>query len=354
MDLLLNIGQFLLGLVFIVKGADLMTDGASAIAKRFGISTLVIGMTIVAIGSSAPEFVVSALAAIKGNTDMAIGNVVGSNIFNILAIMGATSLMAPVAASKGNIRHDVPFAALSSLVVFFAAFDAFFTPGAENEISRSEGLMMLCMFAIFLAYTMSIAKKEGAPSDSPKGGEVVDVETSEIREFEKSMIREFDDSEIQTSGTSGKQMPLRRSIMYVILGLAMLISGGDFLVDGASGIASFMGVSQSIIALTIVSMGTSAPELAASMMAAKKGDTAMALGNVVGSVVFNVFFVLGTAATICPLALGNISFFDIATLVGSSALLWFFCKSHSALVKWEGVVMLLVQVAYYVILVLNE
>lgn len=345
MDLLLNIGQFLLGLIFIVKGADLMTDGASAIAKRFGISTLVIGMTIVAIGSSAPEFVVSALAAIKGNTDMAIGNVVGSNIFNILAIMGATSLMAPVAASKGNIRHDVPFAALSSLVVFFAAFDAFFTPGAENEISRSEGLMMLCMFAIFLAYTMSIAKK-GAPSDSPKGGEVEDVGNS--------MIREFDDSEIQTSGTPEKQMPLRRSIMYVIIGLAMLISGGDFLVDGASGIASFMGVSQSIIALTIVSMGTSAPELAASMMAAKKGDTAMALGNVVGSVVFNVFFVLGTAATICPLALGNISFFDIATLVGSSALLWFFCKSHSALVKWEGVVMLLVQVAYYVILVLNE
>jgi len=354
MDLLLNIGQFLLGLLFIVKGADLMTDGASAIAKRFGISTLVIGMTIVAIGSSAPEFVVSALAAIKGNTDMAIGNVVGSNIFNILAIMGATSLMAPVAASKGNIRHDVPFAALSSLVVFFAAFDAFFTPGAENEISRSEGLMMLCMFAIFLAYTMSIAKKEGAPSDSPKGGEVVDVGNSKIREFDDSMIREFDDSEIQTSETSGKQMPLRRSIMYVIIGLAMLISGGDFLVDGASGIASFMGVSQSIIALTIVSMGTSAPELAASMMAAKKGDTAMALGNVVGSVVFNVFFVLGTAATICPLALGNISFFDIATLVGSSALLWFFCKSHSALVKWEGVVMLLVQVAYYVILVLNE
>lgn len=355
MDLLLNIGQFLLGLLFIVKGADLMTDGASAIAKRFGISTLVIGMTIVAIGSSAPEFVVSALAAIKGNTDMAIGNVVGSNIFNILAIMGATSLMAPVAASKGNIRHDVPFAALSSLVVFFAAFDAFFTPGAENEISRSEGLMMLCMFAIFLAYTMSIAKKEGAQELGNSGTpEIRKDGNSEIREFENSMIREFDDSEIRTSGTPGKQMPLRRSIMYVIIGLAMLISGGDFLVDGASGIASFMGVSQSIIALTIVSMGTSAPELAASMMAAKKGDTAMALGNVVGSVVFNVFFVLGTAATICPLALGNISFFDIATLVGSSALLWFFCKSHSALVKWEGVVMLLVQVAYYVILVLNE
>lgn len=336
MEILLFIAKFLIGLVVIVKGADWMTDGASAIAKRFGISTLVIGMTIVAIGSSAPEFVVSALAAIKGNTDMAIGNVVGSNIFNILAIMGATSLVAPVAASKGNIRNDVPFAALSSLVVLFAAFDSFLTKDAVDEISRSEGLLMLCMFAIFISYTMAIAKKENGNGNENENENTTDI----INDNDKEKTLQ------QTS--------IFKSIILVIVGLAFLIMGGDGLVDGASGIASYMGVSQSIIALTIVSIGTSAPELAASMMAAKKGDTAMALGNVVGSVVFNVFFVLGTAATIHPLALGNISIFDISTLLIASALLWIFCKSHSALVKWEGVVLLLVQIAYYVILVINE
>ena len=340
MEILLFIAKFLIGLVVIVKGADWMTDGASAIAKRFGISTLVIGMTIVAIGSSAPEFVVSALAAIKGNTDMAIGNVVGSNIFNILAIMGATSLVAPVAASKGNIRNDVPFAALSSLVVLFAAFDSFLTKDAVDEISRSEGLLMLCMFAIFISYTMAIAKKDNGNGNHNENENENENTTDIINDNDKEKTLQ------QTS--------IFKSILLVIVGLAFLIMGGDGLVDGASGIASYMGVSQSIIALTIVSIGTSAPELAASMMAAKKGDTAMALGNVVGSVVFNVFFVLGTAATIHPLALGNISIFDISTLLVASALLWIFCKSHSALVKWEGVVLLLVQIAYYVILVINE
>lgn len=348
MEILLFIAKFLIGLVVIVKGADWMTDGASAIAKRFGISTLVIGMTIVAIGSSAPEFVVSALAAIKGNTDMAIGNVVGSNIFNILAIMGATSLVAPVAASKGNIRNDVPFAALSSLVVLFAAFDSFFTKDAVNEISRSEGLLMLCMFAIFISYTMAIAKKEnGNGNDNHNENDDDNINVNE-NENTTDIINDNDKEKTL------QQTSLFKSILMVIVGLAFLIMGGDGLVDGASGIASYMGVSQSIIALTIVSIGTSAPELAASMMAAKKGDTAMALGNVVGSVVFNVFFVLGTAATIHPLALGNISIFDISTLLIASALLWIFCKSHSALVKWEGVVLLLVQIAYYVILVINE
>ena len=149
-------------------------------------------------------------------------------------------------------------------------------------------------------------------------------------------------------------MPLWKSVAMVLVGLAILIYGGSWLVDGASGIATKMGVSQSIIALTIVSIGTSAPELAASIMAARKGDTAMALGNVVGSVVFNVFFVLGTAATICPLSLGNITGFDIATLLVASVMLWCFCKTHTALVKWEGVVLLLIQVLYYVILVINE
>ena len=324
-DTLIFIAQFIIGLVFIVKGADWMTDGAAAIAKRYGISTLVIGMTIIAIGSSAPEFVVSTLAAIKGNTDMAIGNVVGSNIFNILTIMGVTALFVPVAATNGNLRNDVPFAVLSSLAVLFAAYDGIFTPGATSEISRQEGLLLLCLFAVFLSYTFAIAKKpaEGEEADAPK----------------QNVVR---------------SMSLTKSIIWVVGGLALLIFGGDWLVDGASGIATKLGVSQAIIALTIVSAGTSAPELAASVMAARKGDTAMALGNIVGSVVFNVFFVLGTAATIHPLALGNITDGNIVALVGASVLLWIFCRTHKTLVKWEGAFLLILQIVYFAYLIAKE
>ena len=340
MQTLLFIAQFLVGLLLIIKGADWMTDGASAIAKRVGISTLVIGMTIVAVGSSAPEFVVSVLSAIKGNTDMAIGNVLGSNIFNILAIMGATAFIAPVATSKGNIRYDLPFALLSSLALFFAAFDGIFTPGATSEISRSEGLLFLCIFVIFISYTFAISKKGVARNNRTV-----------------SNVTEKDTDVTESNGDTADNiipMPLWKSIILVITGLACLIFGGDWLVDGASGIATVLGVSQSIIALTIVSIGTSAPELATSMMAAHKGDTAMAMGNIVGSVVFNVFFILGTAATIHPLALGNISLIDIITLLVASVLLWIFCKSSARLGKGEGAVLLLIQVLYYVILLLNE
>ncbi|MBO7337280.1 MAG: calcium/sodium antiporter [Paludibacteraceae bacterium] len=322
MQILMCVVLFLVGLVAIIKGADWMTDGASAIAKKYGISTMVIGMTIVAIGSSAPEFVVSALAAFEGNTDMAIGNVVGSNIFNILAIMGATAFVNPVMSSKGNIRYDLPFVILSSLAILFAAFDVIFTPDADNEISRSEGLLMLCLFAVYISYTMTIAKKtDNSPAESG------------AKELPAAV------------------KPLWKSVVLVVVGLVLLLFGGDWLVEGASGIAIALGVSQSVVALTIVSIGTSAPELASSIMAARKGDTDMALGNVVGSVVFNVFFVLGVAAVINPLALGNISLMDITTLLLSSVLLWCFCKTRSSLGRGEGLIMIIIQVLYYAVLI---
>lgn len=323
MQVLMCVGLFLVGLVAIIKGADWMTDGAAAVAKRYGISTMVIGMTIVAIGSSAPEFVVSALAAFDGNTDMAIGNVVGSNIFNILVIMGATAFVSPVSSSKGNIRYDLPFVILSSLAILFAAFDGIFTPGAVDEISRSEGMLMLCLFAVYIGYTLTIAKKPASENDN---AERKDNSSSEVK-------------------------PLWKCALLIVVGLVLLLFGGDWLVEGASGIAIALGVSQSVVALTIVSIGTSAPELASSIMAARKGDTDMALGNVVGSVVFNVFFVLGVAAVINPLALGNISLLDIITLLLSSVFLWAFCKTHSSLGRGEGLVMIIVQVIYYALLI---
>lgn len=340
MDLLLNIFLFLIGLAAIVKGADWLTDGAASIARKFGIPTLVVGLTIVAMGSSAPELVVSVVSAIQGNVDIALGNVVGSNIFNTLAIMGVTAMVCPIVVERGNIRNDVPFAVLASVAVFITAFDSLFngrltnaagtdTIMQQNIISRTDGLLLLCMFAIFMSYTMSIAKRGNGTSTAEEPTDADGKDTTE--------------------------MPTWKCVVWIITGLAGLIIGGNWLVGGASGLASMMGISQSIIALTIVSAGTSAPELAASVMAARKGDTAMALGNVVGSNVFNVFFVLGTAATIHPLGIGGITLFDIATLLISSLTLWALCtfgKTHYTLTRAEGGILAVMAVIYYVVICL--
>ena len=317
--------EFVIGLVAIIKGADWLTDGAASIAHHFGIPTIVVGLTIVAVGSSMPEFVVSVVSAFKGNVDMALGNVVGSNIFNILGIVGITALVMPITIDRRNMKYDVPFVVLSSLFIAITAFDSFFdaTNSVVDSISRSDGLLMLCTFAVFMSYTMSIAQKD-------------------------------QDKATDTPANEHKQSPLWKNILFVLIGLVLLVAGGDGLVEGASGIARWIGISESVIALTIVSAGTSAPELAASVMAAKKGDTAMALGNVVGSVVFNVFFVLGTSAVIFPLGIGGVTATDILILLGASVLLWIltaFGQKQLIITRTEGAILVIVAIAYYTYLV---
>ena len=317
--------EFVIGLVAIIKGADWLTDGAASIAHHFGIPTIVVGLTIVAVGSSMPEFVVSVVSAFKGNVDMALGNVVGSNIFNILGIVGITALVMPITIDRRNMKYDVPFVVLSSLFIAITAFDSFFdtTNPVVDSISRSDGLLMLCTFAVFMSYTMSIAKND-------------------------------QDKASDTSDNEHEESPLWKNILFVLIGLVLLVAGGDGLVEGASGIARWIGISESIIALTIVSAGTSAPELAASVMAAKKGDTAMALGNVVGSVVFNVFFALGTSAVIFPLGIGGVTATDILVLLGASILLWIltaFGQKQLIITRTEGAILVIVAIAYYTYLV---
>ena len=326
MQELILVLEFVIGLVAIIKGADWLTDGAASIAHHFGIPTIVVGLTIVAVGSSAPEFVVSVVSAIKGNVDMALGNVVGSNIFNILGIVGITALVMPITIDRRNMKYDVPFVVLSSLFIAITAFDSYFEGNGNpvnNSISRSDGLLMLCTFVVFMAYTMSIAKKDQNNTDD-------------------------NDNNI-------KPKPLWKNILLAIIGLVLLVAGGDGLVEGASGIARWIGISESVIALTIVSAGTSAPELAASVMAAKKGDTAMALGNVVGSVVFNVFFVLGTSAVIFPLGIGGVTATDILALLGASVLLWImtaFGQKTLIITRTEGAILVIMAIAYYTYLVI--
>ena len=320
MEIALLIGKFVVGLLLIMKGADWLTDGASSIARKFNISTLVIGLTIVAFGTSAPELVVSSMASISGETDIAIGNVVGSNIFNVLAIMGITALIAPVPVKGNNIKYEVPLAILGSVAVFVMASDALFNGGGANIITRGEGIILLCFFLIFLAYTFAIARNG------------VDAEGQ---------------AEV-------KQMPMWKSILLFLVGLGCLVFGGDTMVDGASGIAEFLGVSQSIIALTIVSAGTSFPELVTSIVAARKGDTDMAMGNVVGSNIFNIFLILGTAATISPLSGGSITMVDYGLLLFSIVALWIACKfgkTYHKITRTEGAMLVLCCIAYYSYLV---
>ena len=325
MEIALLIGKFIIGLLLIVKGADWLTDGASSIARKFNISTLVIGLTIVAFGTSAPELVVSSMAAVSGETDIAIGNVVGSNIFNTLAIMGITAMIAPVPVKKNNIRYEVPLAIIASVAIFVMANDVLLNGDVSNLISRGEGIILLCFFAIFLAYTFAIARNGIDTNNSSEDANV-------------------------------KVMPVWKSTLLFLVGLGCLVFGGDTMVDGASGIASFLGVSQSVIALTIVSAGTSFPELVTSVVAARKGDTDMAMGNVVGSNIFNIFLILGIAATISPLGGGNITMVDYGMLLFSAVVLWTACtwgKEYHKITRTEGTMLALCMIAYYVYIVYN-
>jgi cation:H+ antiporter len=317
---MIDILILLLGLGLILVGANALTDGASAVAKRFGISDLVIGLTIVAMGTSAPELVVSVTAALNNSAELALGNVVGSNIFNILAIVGCTAMVMPISVGKGLMSKELPLVILSSLVMWAVASDTLLDGEAANVVSRIDGILLLAFFAIFMRYTFSIAK-----ADSP--------DTEEI-----------------------KPMPMWKAALWIIGGLAGLIFGGRYFVDGASGIARSLGVSESVIGLTLVAAGTSLPELATSVVAALKKNPGIAIGNVIGSCLFNVFFIIGTAATIAPLPLGGITQTDMLTLVGASVLLWFFglVIGDRKITRVEGTFMVLCFIAYNAWLIINS
>ena len=310
---------FIVGLALILSGANALTDGASSIAKRMKVSELVIGLTIVAFGTSAPELAVSAISAIKGNGDIALGNVVGSNLFNTLMIIGCTVLVRPLKVSRLLIKKEIPLCILASFVLILLCADA--TEGCvAGGLSRTDGLVLLCFMAIFLSHTFSIAAGEQ-----------------------------------QNASESGiKEMPLWRAILFSIGGLLFLIAGGESFVRGASGLARALGASESLIAVTIVAGGTSLPELATSVVAALKGRSEMAVGNVVGSNLFNIFLILGLSSTISPIKLAGIGAIDLGMVLLSSIVLWFvgvFYKERT-ITRAEGTLMIALYVAYTLYLIL--
>ena len=310
---------FIVGLALILSGANALTDGASSIAKRMKVSELVIGLTIVAFGTSAPELAVSAISAIKGNGDIALGNVVGSNLFNTLMIIGCTVLVRPLKVSRLLIKKEIPLCILASFVLILLCADA--TEGCvAGGLSRTDGLVLLCFMAIFLSHTFSIAAGEE-----------------------------------QNASESGiKEMPLWRAILFSIGGLLFLIAGGESFVRGASGLARALGASESLIAVTIVAGGTSLPELATSVVAALKGKSEMAVGNVVGSNLFNIFLILGLSSTISPIKLAGIGAIDLGMVLLPSIVLWFvgvFYKERT-ITRAEGALMIALYVAYTLYLIL--
>lgn len=305
--MILNIVLVIVGIVLVLVGADKMTDGASSIAKKMNISEMVVGLTVVAMGTSAPELVVSLVSALKGTPDLAVGNVLGSNIFNTLLIVGVTAMVCPMIISKNTVKKDIPFAVVGSILLFVFAFD--------KDIARWEAGILFAGFIFFMIYTLRQAKANPDQASGEDGEEI-------------------------------KDLPWWKAILFVVLGIAGLIYGSDLFVDNASAIAESLGVSKAVIGLTIVAGGTSLPELVTSVVAARKGKSALAIGNVIGSNVFNILMILGLTGIICPMAPQDITTLDLSVMLGSVLLLWFFTYTKYKVERWEGAVLTAIIVAY--------
>ena len=309
----LTVVLLLVGIALVLLGADKLTDGATGLARRFNVTEMVIGLTVVAFGTSLPEFVTSFMSALKGSSEISIGNIVGSNTFNVLMIVGCSALVSPIVISKSTIHKDIPFAILATLSLIVGG-------QFENLISRTDGLMLLGLFAVFMFYTFSIARNKDGAGEQPQALQIA-------------------------------PMSYGRIFLYVILGLAGLVFGGNLFVDAATEIALSMGVSETVVGLTLVAAGTSLPELATSIVAARKGSSAIAIGNVVGSNIFNIFFVMGFCATVSPMPVGSISYFDLGLMLLSVLILWCFSYTKRTIERWEGGVMVAVYLVYLAYLI---
>ena len=315
---MLNIVLLALGFVLLVYGANGLVDGASSLAKRFNIPDIVIGLTIVALGTSSPELVVNVLASINDRSDIVLGNIVGSNIFNILGTLGLAAIIYPLTVKTNTTWIEVPLCLLSAVVMLTMANDMFLDGAESSMVSRVEGIGLLFFFIIFLVYNLSLMRKNPEESD-----------------------------------VSVTYLSRPRSLAYILGGLIGLIVGGNLIVDSASEIARGFGVSERVIALTIVSIGTSAPELATSIAAVRKKNVDIAIGNVVGSNIFNVFLVLGVSATVNPVNVNANSNFDLLANVLASFLLFLFIfiGRKRQLERWEGFLFLSFYLIYLLALI---
>ena len=309
-----------LGVWLVLTGADKLTDGASALARRMKMPEIIIGLTIVAAGTSAPELFVSLVSALKGTADLAVGNVVGSNIMNTMVIVGCAAMVAPMTISKSTVRKDIPFTVGASVLMLLLAFDSY--------LGRLDGIILLLGFAAFMTYTLLQVRKTGA-TDQPEPS-----------------------SQPEPSGQSGEKS-VWVNVGWVVFGLVALVLGSNIFVDHASDLALALGISEGVVGLTVVAGGTSLPELATSVVAARKGQSAMAIGNVIGSNVFNILLILGLTATISPLAIEGVTSLDMGVMLASAVLVWLFSFTRYKVERWEGVVLVIGYLAYLAWLLYN-
>ena len=352
----INIVLLVLGVIIVLKGADWLTDGAVNIATRFGVSQMVIGLTIVAMGTSMPEFCVSMVSALKGTPDLAVGNVVGSNTLNTLLIVGCSALVAPIMVKRSSVKRDIPFAVVASLLMLLFCLD--------GAIGRVDAAVLFAGFCLFMFVTLKYAKTTEGPAASvatngaATATAISEASTSQASSSEASSSEtsapEASSSETsapessQASGTS-----MLKAVVMLVVGLLCLIAGSNMFVDNASFVASSLGVSDAVIGLTIVAGGTSLPELATSMMSAKKGNSDIAIGNVIGSNVFNILMIIGITGLVKPMHIAGITTLDLIMMLASMLLMWFFCRTTYKVKRWEGAVLTIVYLAYLTWLVMN-
>lgn len=303
--MLLDILLIIVGVVLVIWGADRMTDGAVSIAQRLKIPKIVIGLTIVAMGTSAPEFFVSLMSALKGTPDLAVGNVVGSNIFNTLLIVGVAAMVTPIVISRSTVRKDMPWSMLAAILLTVMCLD--------SVISRWDALVLFVLFCTFIGYNLREARKGKAQPDEEE---------------------------------EGKAMRPILAVGLVLLGLGCLVLGSNVFVDSATRVAQQLGVSEAVIGLTIVAGGTSLPELATSVVAARKGQSAIAIGNVIGSNVFNVLMIIGITGLVKPMNINGITNVDLGVMAGSMVLVWLFSYTKFKVERWEGAVLTGIFTAY--------
>ena len=310
--MVLYIILLIVGFILLIKGADIFVDGASSLAENFKVPKMIIALTIVAFGTSAPELAVSIQAILAGSSEIVLGNVVGSNILNILLILGFSCLFSPMGVKDNTVHKEIPLTILISTLLMAVCFDDMFNSKAVNVISRNDGLAIILFFVIFIYYLFSIMKnRDKEKTTKPKYNVIV-------------------------------------SIVLLLLGLAGIVLGSDFVVDNASGIAKILGVSDKMISLTIVALGTSLPELVTSVQASRKGENDIAIGNIIGSNIFNIGIVIGLPAFfINSIKVGGFNYIDMATMILSAVLLYLLTRKEHKLGRKSGIVMLLIFAIYY-------
>lgn len=313
--MILSIFLLILGFILLIKGADVFVDGASSTAQNFKISKMLIGLTIIAFGTSAPEFAISMSALASGSTDMVLGNVIGSNIMNALLILGVAATITTISIKENTVKKELPLTLLISTLLVVLFLDISLGNGSTNQITRADGIVILLFFTIFVYYLVTLTKQKKEKNEEEK-----------------------------------PQFTLGKSLILVVIGILGIILGSNLVVDSATKIATFIGISERIVALTIVAFGTSLPELVTTIIAAKKGETDLVVGNIIGSNIFNICVVLGIPVAIYGgITPGSFQMIDLIMLVGSSFLLFIFSETSKKITRKEGIFMLAAFALYYLL-----